>query len=89
MFKRFNFALVNVIRKKIAVKKISSPPETYSHMCTFHKVRTFTFSGDLFTKTFQNSLKVTRKSVCCEMKKTMVLSRINDVKDIVLVCFFI
>ena len=52
MFKRFNFALVNVISKKIAVKKYSSPPETHSHMCTFHEFRTFTLAGDLFAKLF-------------------------------------
>ena len=36
--------------KKIAVKKYSSPPETYSHMGTFLELRTFTLAGDLFTK---------------------------------------
>ena len=52
MFKRFNFALANVISKKIAVKKYSLPPETHSHMCTFHELRTVTLVRDLFTKAF-------------------------------------
>ena len=61
MFKRFNFALVNVISKNCS-KKYSSPPETHSHMGTFYELRTSTLAGDLFTKIFFKIARKLRKS---------------------------
>ena len=86
MFKWFNFALVNVISKKIAVKKYSSPPEKHSHMCTFHEL-TFTLARDLFTKIFLEWLEGYKKISLLREKKVIVFSIANSVKDNVLYCF--
>ena len=44
MFKRFNFALVNMISKKIAVKK---------YYKKIHMQTCFTLAGDLFAHIYQ------------------------------------
>ena len=65
-------------------KKYSSPLETYSHVGTFHVLRTFTLAGDLFTKMFLESCE---KISLLWGKKCMVFSVVNNIKDIVLDCF--
>ena len=52
-------------------------------MPKFHKFRTFSFAGDLFNKWLESYEEIS----CCEKKKCMAFSVVNNIKDIVLDCF--
>ena len=75
MFRRFNFALVNLISKKIAVKKYVS------------RVKNFYFCWRFVHKYFLEWLESCEKISLLRDKKIMVFSIVNNVKDIVLDCF--